>query len=119
MTDLDSLTSFFSENSFGVIIGMLGIFFLLASIVKGARNRRERQLRADTEAAAANGGTPEAPVHIGNPFEIAPPPELAQPQEGTAAQEGAPASTPASGEAGSESGAPAPTSPDEDKYVWE
>ena len=113
MTDLDSLTTFFSENSFGVIIGTLGVFFLLASIVKGARNRRERQLRADTEAAAANGGTPEAPVHIGNPFEVAPPPEE------VAAQGAATAPSPASGEAGSASGTPASTSPDEDKYVWE
>ena len=118
MTDLDSLTNFFSENSFGVIIGTLGVFFLLASIVKGFRNRRERQLRADTEAAAANGGTPEAPVHIGNPFEVTPPPAPPTPEEAPA-QGGATAPSQASGEAGSASGAPAPASPDEDKYVWE
>ena len=100
---MELLSSFFaSENGIAVIATALGAFFLIAALIKGARNRHHRQMRETAEYAVAHGGTPDSPVHIGNPFDTAQP----------AAPE-APAATPSpAGGPGAESPAfPQPAAP--------
>ena len=58
-----------SEHGTPFIAFLLGVFFLVAAFVKGAISRRHRLRHEDAEAANANGGTADAPVHLGNPFE--------------------------------------------------
>lgn len=57
-----------NDNSIYYIIAVLGTFFLVAAIVKGILSNAERRHLADVQSAAANGGTPEAPVHLESPF---------------------------------------------------
>lgn len=65
---MENLLNFLADNSVSLITLFLGAFFVVAFIVKGIRERRHRQIRESTVAAIANGGTPESPVHIGDPF---------------------------------------------------
>ena len=57
-----------NDNSLYYIIAVLGTFFLVAAIVKGILANADRRHQADVQSAAANGGTPEAPVHLESPF---------------------------------------------------
>ncbi len=93
-----------TDNGIVLIAVGLGVFFLFAAFVKGIRTRHHRQLRESSAQAAANGGTAEAPVHIGgNPYEIAsspapatPVPETpAPPAQAPAVQQDVPAAPPA------------------------
>ena len=74
-----------------IIAASLGAFFLLVAAIKGILARADRRRIEDERSAALNGGTPEAPIHLGTPF--APNPE-------------------------SEASAEAQVS-EEDRYVWE
>ena len=47
---------------------LLAVVFLVAAIVKSILANAERRHMADVQSAAANGGTPEAPVHLESPF---------------------------------------------------
>lgn len=78
-------------NSTAYIALGLGVFFLIVSILKGFASRAERRRLADVRSAAANGGTPDAPVHLESPF--------AAPAKPEATAAGA--------------------KPDEEAYVWE
>ncbi len=70
---MERFFSLFAENSVVVIAACLGAFFLLAAIVKGIGSRRQRHYLENAKSADANGGTPDAPVHIGDPFSTPPP----------------------------------------------
>ena len=104
---MDQVLKYLPENTLVLIAIGLGIFFLFAAFLKGIRTRHHRQLRESAAAAAANGGTAEAPVHFGNPFEITPP----SPPNDT------PPETPAP-DAKQEAAVNA-NEPDDNEYVWE
>lgn len=78
-------------NSTAYIALGLGVFFLIVSILKGFASRAERRRLADVRSAAANGGTPDAPVHLESPFAAPAKPEAtaagASPSEETYAWE--------------------------------
>ncbi len=81
-------------NSTPYIALGLGLFFLLVYVLKGFAARADRRRLDDVRSAAANGGTPEAPVHLESPF-VAP----AKPE--------APSADPSAAK------------PEEEPYVWE
>lgn len=98
-----------SEHGTPFIAFLLGIFFLVAAFVKGAISRRHRLRHEDAEAATANGGTSDAPVHLGNPFEAMAPAPTEEP----------PDPPPASASASSPATTPATATAPEETYVWE
>ena len=78
-------------TSTAIIAASLGAFFLLVAGIKSFLVRAERRRIEDEHNAALNGGTPEAPIHLGTPFAPNPEPEAAAEAQ----------------------------VPEEDRYVWE
>ena len=91
-----------------IIAAILGVFFILAAVIKAVVSNQYKRKIANQKAALAAGGTEESPVQLHNPFNEQPAARPAVPAPQPAPQPAAPV-------APIEAPKPAPANP----YAWE
>lgn len=102
------------------IAALLGVFFIIAAIIKGIAASHHRRKMANIKAAQASGGTEESPVQLFDPFSEQKNNKPAAPQAQPAAAQEAKPATPAAPPP-PKPAAPQPPVPKAEKspYVWE